>query len=311
MTDEYAKLKARVEEGEGFDEDNWQNTENKKANLACPNNKPFVQFGHLDTGAAMNWWINYHWTVKDGTYDSGRWFRSNFDPKQFFELSNEGLTLRAFGDEQDKCITSELVSRMFPGDNYSFLVTARVDSGDKSFAKLDPNLIFGIFTYQFGNADPSTTPNIHRELDLLEIVSGKWAQKDKTGNAQFTVQPWDKSGNLKRLTIPDTRYLTAWMSRVGPGPTGPTYPVVHYKLFKGDYSQENIGKATPFAEWLVPTPYIPPSTGCARFHINLYLAEGLPPQKEQRITITRIQLLQTQAGGSGAAVPPLTRWNGS
>ena len=84
MTDEHAKLKARVEEGEGFDEDNWQNTENKKANLACPNNKPFVQFGHLDTGAAMNWWINYHWTVKDGTYATWEVVQVQFRPKTVF-----------------------------------------------------------------------------------------------------------------------------------------------------------------------------------------------------------------------------------
>jgi hypothetical protein len=186
MTDAYAKSKARVEEGGGYNEDNWSNTTNPAANAACPNGNPFVEFGeHVGSRSPLKWWVNYHWTEKYGTYAYGDgWFRSNFDPKQFFVKNNNGLTLRAFGGEQDKCITSELVSEALAGLGWTFLVTARVDSGARSFAKLDPNLIFGIFTYQFGQADPSTTPNVHREMDLLETVSQKWAQKPG-GNASI------------------------------------------------------------------------------------------------------------------------------
>jgi hypothetical protein len=202
-------------------------------------------------------------------------------------------------------ITSELVSEALAQGTYTFLVTARVDQGltaGKSFAFLDPNLIFGIFTYQWGRADPQVTPNIHRELDLLETVHSEWVPSkapDNNGNAQFTVQPWDKGcdedscppqiQNLQRLNIPDTRYLTAVMFC---RPIGQN--VVTYQLFAGDYSLDDLTKKEdppkPFASWQVPTDCIPPDAGCPRFHINLYLAKGTPPQQEQRITITRIQL---------------------
>jgi hypothetical protein len=309
MTDEYTKSKTRVV-GEGYDEDNWNNTNDNTpngANSVCPKNDeypdgdPFVTFGD-HAGSPMKWWINYHWTSQSGTY-ANDWFNSNFDPKQFFQLSGNELTLRAFDpndphDPKISCIASELVSEALAQGTYTFLVTARVDQGgiSPSFAFLDPNVIFGIFTYQWGGADPNDTPNIHRELDLLETVNAEWAQVDVPGsNAQFTVQPWNANSsppnypNLERLTIPDTRYLTAVMFHNLQGLLGVTY-----QLFAGNYSLDDLAKKenppAPFATWQVPTDYIPPDGGCPRFHINLYLAKGTPPQKEQRITITRIQL---------------------
>jgi hypothetical protein len=93
MTDEYTKSKTRVV-GEGFDEDNWDNTKDNSengANSKCPPNAeyplgdPFVTFGD-HAGVPMRWWINYHWSSQSGTYANG-WFNSNFDPTKFFELA--------------------------------------------------------------------------------------------------------------------------------------------------------------------------------------------------------------------------------
>src|SRR5262249_37436317 len=194
MSNAYAKSKA----GECPDEeDNWENTKNKDANRYCPGNNPFVTFG--DMKGSNTWWINYHWSRGSGTYANG-WFNSIFDPQNFWKKTDEGLTLRAYGTEKGKCITSELVSEAIApiGDEYKFLVTARVDSGTKNFAALDENVIFGIFTYQYGC---TANPNVHQELDLLEIVSKEVAKKTQDGypkkdgdyNAQFTVQPWDEN----------------------------------------------------------------------------------------------------------------------
>jgi hypothetical protein len=102
---------------------------------------------------------------------------------------------------------------------------------------------------------------------------------------QFAVQPWNADpNNLLRFSIPDTQYLTVWGHAVGDA------PAAEFKVFAGDYSLDDVQKATPLQKWWVPQKYIPLfDVGCARFHINLYLAQGRPPEEEQRITITRIQ----------------------
>jgi hypothetical protein len=97
MTDEYTRSKTRVEEGEGFDQDNWENTTNEDANSVCPNNNPFVTFGQQYDSSTkkwspMNWWINYHWSVGSGTW-ANSWFNSNFDPEQFFEFSEKKFAI--------------------------------------------------------------------------------------------------------------------------------------------------------------------------------------------------------------------------
>ncbi|MFZ0709494.1 MAG: hypothetical protein WAM53_05595 [Terrimicrobiaceae bacterium] len=108
-----AEDKSAVATQLGYDEDNWDNTRNPDANKACPNGNPFIEFGqrHDDPSRKYRWWLNYQWTQKTGTYAYGDGnMRSNFDPKQFFTLNGDGsVTLKAFGSERDKCITSELV----------------------------------------------------------------------------------------------------------------------------------------------------------------------------------------------------------
>jgi hypothetical protein len=290
VVDAYTNLKTRAEEGAGYNEDNWGNTTNPEANQACPNGNPFVLLGEDSQSRPLKWWINYHWTKGSGTYAWGDgWLRSNFDPKQFFIQNGKEVTLRAFGPAQDKCITSELVSERLVGKG-SYVVTARVDSGTRSFAQLDPNVIFGLFSYQWGQADPNETPNIHREYDLLETVSTTWAQGPdrNSGNAQFTVQPWNKNQwhNITRFSVPDTQYLTAWLDWSSNPPV--------YRLYKGNFPYEAIKYPgpLPFQEWTVPVGYtFKPNIGAPRFHINLYLAQGKPPQAEQRVTITRVQMV--------------------
>src|SRR5262249_42655832 len=115
-------------------------------------------------------------------------------------------------------------------------------------------------------------------------TQGDYPDKNK-GNAQFTVQPWDQN---KWNNI--TRYLTAWLSWSSGWWRGVLYQYVSFGLYDGDYSRGEIENHNAFAVWPVPSKNTFKGDGGAqRFHINLYLAEGTPPEEEQRVTITRFQ----------------------
>lgn len=278
-----------------FDQDNWSNTTNPKANQAAPGGNPFVEFG------GQRWWVNYWWSPETGTYayGDGGTLRSNFDPKQFFKLNQDGtLTLRAFGTEKDKCITSEIVSEEIVGYG-DYLITVKADQG--SFAELDPNVVFGLFTYQWGEAPPEQGPNRHREIDLLETIS-KEAQ-GRPGNAQFALQPalaLPEPNLLKRFTLPDIKYITAVLHRPDPEIEGRK---VTMRIFEGDHTYDDIMRnpeLKPLETWnpvidnfdpVKIEPYVPlhTSTSRERFHINLYLNYGMPPAKEQSVTLIRFE----------------------
>ena len=43
-------------------DDHIKNMQNTEANKYCPNGNPVLEF------AGRQWWINYHWSLKDGIY---------------------------------------------------------------------------------------------------------------------------------------------------------------------------------------------------------------------------------------------------
>ena len=63
------------------------------------------------------------------------------------------------------------------------LVTARADGG--SFSDLDPNAVFRLFHLPVFGSPAFSGRNIHREIDMLEVLRGG------SSNAQFTLQPFD------------------------------------------------------------------------------------------------------------------------
>ena len=67
---------------------------------------------------------------------------------------------------------------------YKWVLASRVDN-------LDPNMVLGLFTY---DSDPSFN---HREID---IEASRWGNALDPTNAQFVVQPYPPTGNLKRIT---------------------------------------------------------------------------------------------------------------
>lgn len=229
--------------------------------------------------AGYQWWTNYQY--RPDPY----WFYNigqAWSPRGPW-VDSEGLHLRVMKDNLgggDSWCASEVVL-VYQGetgqtlanvDYGTYLVAAKIKTAN-SFAELDRNVAFGLFTY-----DPSETGgpyNKARELDLAEI--SKWgAPPDKNvidkrlliGNAQFTLQDWQKLDNLHRYTIPagvkEVTLVMYW-----PGPKKP----VTFKQYNGIYKTIESLPSTPANSWTTSAQqndYIP-DDGCQRFHMNLWM----------------------------------------
>jgi hypothetical protein len=275
-------------------DDNFKNDlRNPAAVKICPNQNPLIRFADHD------WWINYHWSKATGSYVWGGKdpnepvFGTIFDPR-IIETGPDFVRLWTRQPDPNRFPpppggtavwrTSEivLVDKMKYGH---YLVTARADNG--SFSDFDPQTVFGLFSYQ--NSTAPSGMNIHREIDLLEVLRGGGS------NAQFTLQPWDYNPHpWDPFTIPpNTPVVTAVLRWVEEG----GQPSAYFHLFLGDYTLANHPPwNNAFRNWnggnfpsLVPrwTP-----TSCVRFHMNLWLMHGKTPSsgREQSVTITRFQI---------------------
>ncbi|NYT42714.1 hypothetical protein HZY97_18210 [Sphingomonas sp. R-74633] len=267
-----------------YDDDAYfqpQNTNNPAATGYCPDGNPFITF------AGRQWWINYHWTQAQGTYV---WepFKSIFDPR-LVENGADGVRLQIVpGDDPAAWRTSELVLMDKLGYG-KYLVTARADGG--SFSDLDPHAIFGVFLYQYSKAPPSNGPNVHREIDFLEVL------RSGEGNAQFTLQPFGdyKPHPVEYLKIPPGTQMITIVNDWHVG--SDSWRVAAFSCYSGDWSLENpppeqnlIAKWSPaqdptFAK-LIPDHT---ETSCERLHLNLWLMHGEAPAGPQSVTVTRFE----------------------
>ena len=97
---------------------------------------------------------------------------------------------------------------------YKWVLASRVDN-------LDPNMVLGLFVY---DSDPSFN---HREID---IEASRWGNASDPTNAQFVVQPYPPTGDLRRITqgtsLPATLSFTwtaAGVSFSAPGASPSTW----------------------------------------------------------------------------------------
>jgi hypothetical protein len=264
-------------------DDHVKNMFDPDANSYCPNNNPVLNaFGE-------DWWINYQWSKKTGTY-AGEPFNSIFDPK-IIEKVNDGVTLwirQPDIQQGPNWRTSELVLTGAKGEKTAgmgtHLATVRADSG--SFSKFDPNVVFGFFIFQY---DKSAPPNIHREVDFIEFIN------NGGDNAQFMLQPFNWKGGDSvsgfRFPAPDCSVVTI----VASWDKGGTLPVANFYCFLGDYSLDTLpAYSSAYQRWDgVDAGFgelIPGGAGFQRVHFNFYLmGGGAPPSGEQSVTVTRYE----------------------
>jgi hypothetical protein len=168
----------------------------------------------------------------------------------------------------------------------TYLVAAKVKTA-ASWAAMDPNIAFGVFTYERAQTGDSNNPG--RELDLAEV--SRWGRQGTEqqcidegeikpsalckGDAQFTYQVWDAGGaglpNLHRYTmVGSTNEITLVM--IWPG----AQQQVTFRQYSGLRTLAEVGdtcNAQDCVEWKFPTTQNPwvPADGCQQFHLNLWM----------------------------------------
>jgi hypothetical protein len=277
--------------------------------------------------AGYQWWTEFDFFSPPASpptgANSGFWNNNNLWSPRNVTVDAEGLHL--FVQEQDTldnqgncCVrrwtAAEAVTALNPNGSLAhlgygtYLVAAKVKTAP-SWDAMDPNVAFGVFTYErVGTGD---TNNPFRELDLAEV--SRWGRQDGVpcsiqppklceGNAQFTLQLWDAGGpslpNLFRYTIGGgTNEITLVMIW-----TGAQQPVT-FRQYNGLFTLATL-PATPNNQWITPAAQNPwvPADGCQQFHLNLWMgnftnaASGFnpPPTSPQEVVVTNFQYQPSQ-----------------
>lgn len=204
----------------------------------------------------------YDWDVKSsGDYVFGPGPNVFSDDLDNVWVDAEGkLHLKiTYQDGEWRC--AEVISNdSFGYGTYRFYIDTPVDD-------LDPNVVLGLFTW---SDDPAYA---YREIDV-EVA--RWGNASDPTNAQFVVQPWHHTGNLKRWTIPSgaspTTYSFDWEA-----------DQIYFESHNGAYSPET-NTAPVISEWNYTGPDIP-LPGDEQVRMNLWLVNGLAPTDGQEVEV--------------------------
>jgi hypothetical protein len=247
------------------------------------------------------WWTAFTFNPNEGYYNGG--LGTIFAPENVSIDGNGQLNLKMAQNwnNNTQWAGAEAVL-MFNADGTQanlgygdYLVTADLVSPlGANWATYDPNVAFGLFTYE--RPATGSANNSAREIDLAEIsrwgwnhtnpptcpFSGYQNQFNRTtlcqGNAQFALQDFTQhAGMVNRYDIGQIKEVTLVMSwRAGQ---------VTFRKFDGAWTLNNLPQ-TPQYEWKTPvappaddlSAYVP-APACQRFHINLWLGnyEGKAP----------------------------------
>ncbi len=241
------------------------------------------------------------WNVKQSVSPVGP------GPNRFSSNSNDvwvdaaglHLTIHKYGSAWYS--TEVILNESLGYGTYMFQTTSRQDI-------LDANATFGAFTWDpFGGDTIPDNPN--REIDFED---GRWSNPNDPTNSQVVLQPYYRSGNLQRITLPDlsedaalTRFFTWAPHKVefytlrghhSPTDYPPAAVIHHYQ-----YTANGVNR-------LVPTP------GRENFRFNLWLFRGAPPVSEQPVEVVvnefaYLPLIPGDFNGDGAVTgSDLTQW---
>jgi hypothetical protein len=123
---------------------------------------------------------------------------------------------------------------------------------DSPVAGLDPSAVLGLFTW---SDDPAYN---NREID---IEFSRWGDAADPTNGQYVVQPYDRTGNLRRFTQPAV------------SPTTVSF----------DWQAGAVAFAGPTA-WTYSGPDVPPP-GSEHVRMNLWLFRGAPPLNGKSVEV--------------------------
>lgn len=241
------------------------------------------------------WWTNYPFNAGGNT---GYWFNGQqWDPRLVY-VDSAGLHLQMqqttlpnapgaqwssvevvlWGEGSQPNTPGNPPPRIYPG--YGTYLVAATTSG--SFNDIANNCCFGAFTYRY-DADSSQV-NSHHELDMIEC--SRWGDSSDPTNAQFTLQPWEPTGNVHRITLQDSGQITIVLN--WPGADQP----VTYSIYYGLYDLASL-PSTPDITWTIASSqyqYVP-DAACQTVHLNLWRQppQTVFPQGNQEVIVTNFQ----------------------
>jgi hypothetical protein len=137
---------------------------------------------------------------------------------------------------------------------------------DSPVDALDPNVVLGLFTW---SDDPSFN---NREMD---IELSRWGNAADATNGQYVVQPYDRAGNLQRIT---QRHVSS-------------------STLSFDWQTNAVAFAASAAgpsSWTYAGSDVPPP-GSERARMNLWLYRGAPPANGKSVEIVVRRFLFTPA----------------
>jgi hypothetical protein len=243
------------------------------------------------------WWTAFTYNPPGGYYYNGG-LGTTFAPEHVAVIP-QGMTLTMAKDwNNGKEWAGAEAVLMFTKDGSQvhygygdYLVTAELVSPPQAnWADYDPNVAFGLFTYE--RPATGSVDNPAREIDLAEISRWGWNHTDPVtcpftgfngsfdtatlcnGDAQFALQDYTKkAGMVHRYNIGKDQAVTLVMRwRAGQ---------VTFEKYHGTGLTLDTLPATPDTQWVTPisppakdlSAYVPAATpsSCQRFHINLWL----------------------------------------
>ena len=206
--------------------------------------------GHSAASARTITFAGREWTVRsnEGGPGPNRWS----DSTDSVWVDGDGLHLKVRNvDGAWYCaeVTSVLPTRH---GMHRFHVASRVDL-------LDRNIVASPFLYKDDSHE-------------IDIEFSKW-RKASGNNAQFVVQPYQTSGNIRRyeMTLKDkssTHYFN-WLP-----------DSIHFRSFEGHH-EEAPRPETVIQDWTYTGSDNPSESDVLRIHINLWLINGAPPSDGQ------------------------------
>ena len=149
-----------------------------------------------------------------------------------------------------------ILDRSLGYGTYEWTIQGAVD-------RLDPNVVLGLFTWE----DSSSLAG-NREIDV-EVA--RWGNAADPTNAQYVVQPYDRPGNLQRLTVPPATSVTVRFTW-SPG-----------QVVASGTAQTASG-AVALPTWTSPSVDVPTPLG-ERVHMNLWLYGGRAPSNGQPVDV--------------------------
>ena len=202
----------------------------------------------------------YTWKVKATMAPAGPGPNYFSDRPEDVWVDEEGRLHLRIAQRNGRWYATEVINSESLGHGvYTFTLASAVDV-------LDPNVVLGLFTW-----DDAAPQDAYREQD---IEFSRWGESSGP-NAQYVVQPWDRTGNRHRFTMqagyPETAHRFAWLSNR-----------VDFASYAWDGLRQALGQE--LASWTYAGPDVHPAGG-ENARINLWLLDGKPPTDGEEVEI--------------------------